>query len=156
MTGDISRRELEREYGRQIVTQSLTVCNALTKAVNKDKTIADIVVGAKSSSEAWLILKRMVGDDSRARTREQTKKTFEELSMDNMEAMAEYLYREKSLARNVKCHGIEITEQEISRRALNSLPPADAPEKQNFALKTAYIWATWRVASFAWKRSTGA
>ena len=103
-----------------------------------------------------MILKCMVGDDSRARTREQTKKTFEELSMDNMEAMAEYLAREKSLALNVKYHGIEITEQEISRRALNSLPPADAPEKHNFALKTAYIWATGRVASFAWKSSTGA
>ena len=156
MTGDISRRELEREQGRQINSQSLTVCNALTKAVKKDKTIADIVVGAKSSSEAWMIFKRMVGDDSRARTREQTKKTFEELSMNNMEATAEYLAREKSLALNVKCHGIEITEQEISRRALNSLPPADAPEKHNCALKTAYIWATWRVASFAWKSSTGA
>ena len=35
----------------------------------------------------------------------------------------------------MKCRGIEITEQEISRRALNSLPPAYAPEKQNFALK---------------------
>ena len=87
MTGDISRRELEREKGRQIDTQSLTICNALTKAVKRDKTIADIVVGAKSSSEAWIILKRMVGDDSSARTREQTKETFEELSMDNMEAI---------------------------------------------------------------------
>ena len=69
MTGDISRRELEREQGRQIDTQSLTVCNAFTKAVNKDKTVADIVVGAKSSSEAWMILKRMVGDGNSPRTR---------------------------------------------------------------------------------------
>ena len=47
MTGDNSRRELEREYGRQIVAQSLAVWNGLTKAVEKDKTIADIVVRAK-------------------------------------------------------------------------------------------------------------
>ena len=44
MTGDKSRRELEREYGRHIVAQSLTVWNGLTKAVEKDKSIADIVV----------------------------------------------------------------------------------------------------------------
>ena len=50
MTGDNSSRELEREYGRQIVAQSLTVWNGLTKALEKDKTIADIVVGAKASS----------------------------------------------------------------------------------------------------------
>ena len=33
MTGDKSRRELEIEYGTQIVAQSLTVWNGLTKAV---------------------------------------------------------------------------------------------------------------------------
>ena len=49
-TGDNSRRELERESGRHIMAQSLTVWNALTKVVEKDKTIADIVVGAKASS----------------------------------------------------------------------------------------------------------
>ena len=35
MTEDNSRREFEREYGRQIVAQSLTVWNGLTKAVEK-------------------------------------------------------------------------------------------------------------------------
>ena len=52
MTGDKLRRELEIEYGRQIVAQSLTVWNGLTKAVEKDKSIADIVVRAKAPSEA--------------------------------------------------------------------------------------------------------
>ena len=85
MTGDNSCRELERQYGIQIVTQSLTVWNALTKAVEKDKTIADIVVGAKATSEAWMILKSMVDDDNSERVREHANKTFEELSMDNME-----------------------------------------------------------------------
>ena len=47
--------------------------------------------------------------------RAQTKETFEELSMDNMEAMTKHMAREKYLALNVKCRGIEITEQEISR-----------------------------------------
>ena len=63
MTGDSSRRELEREYGMQIVAQSLTVWNGLTKAVDKDKTIADIVVRAKAPSEAWKILRSVVEDD---------------------------------------------------------------------------------------------
>ena len=52
MTGGKSRGKLEIEYGKQIVAQSLTVWNGLTKAVEKDKTIADIVVRAKSPSEA--------------------------------------------------------------------------------------------------------
>ena len=56
--------------------------------------------------------------------------------MDNVESMKEYLARAKSLVLNLKYHGIEITEQEISRRVLDGLPPAYAFEKRNFALKT--------------------
>ena len=40
--------------------QSLVVWSALTKAVENDKTLADIVVGAKAPSEAWKILTSMV------------------------------------------------------------------------------------------------
>ena len=60
LTGEKSRRELEIEYGRQIVAQSLTVWNGLTKAVEKDKSVPEIVVRAKAPSEAWKILKSMV------------------------------------------------------------------------------------------------
>ena len=50
MTAKKSRRELEMEYGRRIVEQSLIVWRALTKAVENDKNIADIVVEAKAPS----------------------------------------------------------------------------------------------------------
>ena len=49
--------------------------------------------------------------------------------------MKECISRAKSLALNVKYHGVEITEQDISSRVLNGLPPAYAPEKRNFVLK---------------------
>ena len=78
MAGDNSCRELEREYGRQIVAQSLTVWNGLTKAVNKDKTIVDIVVRAKAPSEVWKILKSMVEDDSSERAKAQAQKTLKD------------------------------------------------------------------------------
>ena len=89
MTENNSRRELEREYGRQIVAQPLTVWNGLTKAVEKDKTIADIVIRAKAPSEAWKILKSLVEDDSSDRAKEQAKKNFEGLSIDDAESMNE-------------------------------------------------------------------
>ena len=87
LTGDKSRRELEIEYGRQIVAQSLTAWSGLTKAVEKGKSIADIVVRAKAPSEAWKILKSMVEDDSSDRAKGQAKKNFEGLSMDSAESM---------------------------------------------------------------------
>ena len=67
--------------------RSLVVWSALTKALKKDKTIADIIVGAKAPSEAWKILTSVVEDDSSKRPREQAKKNFEELSMDNAGSM---------------------------------------------------------------------
>ena len=69
MTEDKSRRELEIGYGRQTVAQSLTKWNDLKKAVERDKSIADIVVRAKAPSEAWKILKSMVEDESSERAR---------------------------------------------------------------------------------------
>ena len=141
LTGDKSRRELEIEYGRQIVAQSLTVWNGLTKAIEKDKSVAEIVVRAKAPPEAWKTLKSMVEDDNSDRAKEQAKKNFEGLSMDSAESMKEYIARAKSLALNVQYHDVEVTDQEISRRVLNGLPPPYAPEKRNFALKTDFSLA---------------
>ena len=141
LTGDKSRRELEIEYGRQIVAQSLTVWNGLTKAVEKDRSTADIVVRAKAPSEAWKIHKSIVEDDSSDRAKEQVKKNFEGLSMDSAESMKEYIASAKSLALNVQYYDVEVTDQEISRRVLNGLPPSYALEKRNFALKTDFSLA---------------
>ena len=86
--------------------QSLAVWSALTKAVEKDKTIADIVEEAKAPSEARKILNSMVEDDSSKRARKQAQKIFEGLSMDDAESMKEYIARAKSLALNVQYHDI--------------------------------------------------
>ena len=83
----------------------------------------------------------MVEDESSDRARELAKKQFEELSMNDDESMKEYIARAKSLALNVKYHDIEVTDQEISRRVLNGLPPSYATEKRNFALKTDFSLA---------------
>ena len=123
------------------MVQSLTVWNGLTKAVEKDKSIADIMVRAKAPSEAWEILKSMVENDNTDRAREMAKKQFEELSVNGDESMKEYIARAKSLALSVKYHDVEATDQEISRRVLNDLLASYAPEKRNFALKTDFSLA---------------
>ena len=100
------------------------------KSRQKDKTIADIVVGAKAPSEAWNILNRMVEDDSSERAREQAKTKLEKISMNIAESMKGYIARAKSLALNVQYHDIKVTEHKINRRVLNDLPPSYAPEKK--------------------------
>ena len=125
-----SRSELEVEYGRRNMEQSLVVWSALVNAFEKDKTIADIAVRAKAPSEAWEILNSMVEDDSSERAREQAKKNFEGLSMDDRESMKGYIARAKSLALNVHFHDIEVDEQEIRRQVLNGLPLRMLPRKE--------------------------
>ena len=87
MTTKKSRTELEVEYGRRNVEQLLVVWSALTKVVEKDKTIADIFVGAKTPSEEWKMLNSMVEDDNSERARGQAKNILEGLSMDTAESM---------------------------------------------------------------------
>ena len=60
------------------MAQSLTVWNGLTKPVEKEKTIADIVVRAKAPSEAWKIPKSMVEDDSSERAKSRPRKTLKD------------------------------------------------------------------------------
>ena len=83
----------------------------------------------------------MAEDDSSERARKQAKRNFKGLSMDDAESMKEYIARAKSLALNVQYHDIEVSEQEISHRVLNSLPPSYASEKKNFALRTGFSLA---------------
>ena len=147
VSGDKSRRELEIEYGRQIVAQSLTVWNGRTKAVEKDKSIADIVVRAKAPSEPWKILivwsrmtiASMVEDDNSDRAKEQANKNFEGLSMDSAESMKEYIARAKSLALNVQYHDVEVTGQDISRRVLNGLPPLICSREEKFCVENRFF-----------------
>ena len=59
--------------------------------------------------------------------------------MNNAEAMEKYIIvRAKSLALNVKYHGIVATEQIIGRRLLNGLPPNYAPEKRHFCVENRF------------------
>ena len=56
----------------------------------------------------------MVEDESSESAKEQAKKNFEELSMNDEESMKEYIARAKSLALNIQYHDVEVTDQEIA------------------------------------------
>ena len=133
------------------MAQSLTVWNSLTKAVEKDKSIADIAVQAKAPSEALKILKSMVEDDSSDRAKEQAKKNFEGLRMDSAESTKEYIARAKSLALNVQYHDVEVTDQEISRRVLNGLPPPVCSREEKLCVENRFFSSR----TGGWSRSRG-
>ena len=87
MTTKNSRPELDREYGQKIVSDSLCVWAALTKAVERDRSISDIVVNAKSPSQAWILLTSMVDDQHSIHAKENTESEFE--SLDKYDSLGE-------------------------------------------------------------------
>ena len=135
--------ELEIEYGRRDLKQSLVVWSALPEVVEKDTTIANIVVGVKAPSEAWKILNSMVENDNSDKARE--------LSMNDAESMKEYIARAKSLALSIKYHDIEVTEQEISRRVMNGLPPLVCSREDKLCVENKFQSSR----AGGWSRSRG-
>ena len=81
MTTKKSRAELNREYGQTIVGDSLCMWGALNKAVGRDRSISDIVMNAKSPSQAWTILTSMVEDQHSTHAKENAENEFESLSV---------------------------------------------------------------------------
>ena len=54
----------------------MTVWNALIKAVEKDSVISTMVMRAKSPSDAWMLLKSMIGSDVSDTAQERVILTF--------------------------------------------------------------------------------
>ena len=116
MTTQKSRNDLYGEYGRELVDKSLTVWNALNKAVEKDNVISTMVIRAKSPSDAWKLLTSMVESDDSDLAVESAKKEFNGLEMNIGETAREYITRAKGLAAAVKHHGVEIDDKQLEKR----------------------------------------
>ena len=68
------------------------------KGFEKDKTFLDMVITARSPSEAWKILLSLVGESSEA-ARDRVKKEFEELTLEiGKKTNRDYAARAKALA----------------------------------------------------------
>lgn len=80
-------------------------------------------MGAKSSSEVWKLLKRVIESDDSTTARDNAKEDFELLAMIVGESAREYVARAKGLAGTVRYHGIDVTDEEICRHILTGLPP---------------------------------
>ena len=67
------------------------------KGFEKDKTFLDMVITARSPSEAWKILLSLVGESSEA-ARDRVKKEFEELTLEiGKKTNRDYAARAKAL-----------------------------------------------------------
>ena len=128
------RPELESTHGRE-VNQYIAVWTGLVKGIEKDKTLLDMVITARSPSEAWKIMFSLAGESSEA-GHDRFKKEFEELSFEvGKESMRYYIARAKTLVIKFEKNDVN-TKKEINRRILNGLPSDFDVEKNMFMVMT--------------------
>lgn len=84
--------------------------------------ISDLLVRAKSPSEACKVLSSMVGDEYSVIAKDNAKANYETLAMIVGESAHDFKARAKGLANDVK-YRINVTDEETYRRILTGLLP---------------------------------
>ena len=128
------RAELERLYNRPLVSNSLQVCQSLTKALEKEPEVMKMVMEIGSSSVAWRALKNMTfktEDDGHDRA----KREFETLQMGDSESVSEYFARVHIILMKLERYNITTSAREIKRVVMNSLTPRFPNETSMLAMK---------------------
>ena len=74
----------------------LCVLAALTKAVERGRSISDVVINAKAPSQTWIILASMVEDQNGTHAKGNAENDFESLSMIVNKSAREYVARATS------------------------------------------------------------
>lgn len=117
-----SRIELTQAFGERIVDQSLRVWLALTEAVEGDEMISRMVIRAKSPSKAWQGLNSMIVYEESKNAEFNDRGKIDTKAILSGESGHKYVLRTIDLVNELRCHKVEVTDDEICSRFLTSLP----------------------------------
>lgn len=116
-----TRRELEETHGKLMVEQSLFAWSALTRSLERDQKLLDLVVTAGSPSEAWKVLEGLAGLETNEAAGERIKRDFEKLEMEEGESVRSYFIKARMGIAALRQHNVFMTERDIYRRVLGGL-----------------------------------
>ena len=129
------RVDLDNYHGREKVNESIVVWTGLVDAIERDKTLLDVVSTAGSPSEAWEIILGMVDDEGSAAAQNKVKREFKELTFRiEKGSIRDYVARAKSLVMKLEQRSVTTSKQEINCRILNDLPSDFDVKKQMFLI----------------------
>lgn len=126
-----TRRELEEKHSRIMVEQSLFAWSGLTRSLERDQALLDLVVNAGSPSEAWKALEGLAGLETNEAAAERTKRDFEKLEMKEVESVRSYFIKVHMRIAALRQHNVFMTEGDIYRRVLGGLSSRFS-NKQNY------------------------
>ena len=121
-------------HDRRLVDNSLNAWQSLTKALEKEQELLNMVIRIGSISEAWRALTKIV-NASEVVEYDRAKREFETLEMDASESVAEFFTRVHIILMKLENHQIPTPAREIQRIVLGSLPPRFPHETSMHAYK---------------------
>ena len=128
------RVEFERLIGTNLVENSLKAWQALTKALEKEKGILDMVIYIGSLSEAWWALTKFAAETQEAAD-DRAKREFELLETGVSEPAAEYFARAHVTLTKLTRHQMTTPAHETKRRVLCGLTPRFTDEVPLYILR---------------------
>lgn len=128
----MTRRELEETHGKLMVEQSFFAWSGLTRSLEHDQTLLDLVVTAGSPSEAWKILESLAELETSEAAGERAKRDFEKLEMEEGESIQSYFIKARMGIAALRQHNVFMTERDIFRRVLRGLSSRFSDE-QNYS-----------------------
>ncbi|CAM9590510.1 unnamed protein product [Ascophyllum nodosum] len=121
-TTGTSRAELEGLHEHSLVENSLKAWLALTKALEKEEEIMEMVMGIGSPSEAWRTLTK-IASATQEEAYDRAKREFESLGIGVNEPVAEYFARVHVILMKLARHQVTPPAHEIQRAVLGGLTP---------------------------------
>ena len=128
------RAELERLHEQSLVKNSLKALQALTKALEKEKEIMEMVIDIGSLSEAGRQLTKIAAETLEA-AYDRAKREFESLEVAVNEPVANNFARVYVILMKLERHQITTSAREIKRRVLGGLTPRFPNEVHLYAMK---------------------
>ena len=133
-TSGTSLPELERLHNRSLVENSLNAWQTLTKALEKEKEIMEMMIDIGSLSEAWRALTKIAADTEEA-AYDRAKREFESLEVGVSESVAEYFARLHVILMKLARHKVTTSAREIKCTVLCSLTSRFPDEVRLYAMK---------------------
>ena len=126
--------ELERLHEHSLVENSLKAGQALTKALDKEKSIMQMVIDIGSISEAWRPLTKIAAGLQKA-AYDRARREFESLDIGVSEPVPGYFARVHVILMKLARHRVTTPAREIKRRVLGGLTPRFSDEVRLYAIK---------------------
>ena len=127
--------ELERLHDRSLVDNSPRAGQALTKALEKEKRIMEIVIEIGSLSEAWRGLTKIAAYAEEGSSYDRAKREFESLEIGVSEYVAEYFARVHIILIKLARHKVTTPTREIKCTVLGRLTSRCPDEARLYPMK---------------------